>query len=428
MGKKLFGKQTEAALDNFPFSTHHTQMMWVYAICEIKKAAALANFQSGNLPHKVSLKIIKACDQILEGKFDDQFVTSSLQGGAGTSVNMNVNEVIASIVGVHPLDDVNKSQSTNDVNPSALRIVCIRLVRNVLRSSDRFILALKKKAEEFSHILKLARTHLQDAVPITLGEEFLSYASLIEDDKKRLESAIDFLSFLNLGGTAVGNGINASKEYTKAVYKELNQIIKLNVKPAANFMSKTSSQTDFCFLSQALVTLCLDASKIASDLRILSSGPGGGIGEITLAKMQDGSSIMPGKVNPVIAESVNQLYFLVSGNNVTIESAAHGAQLELGVMLPIIADNLITSLKLTQEVLSNFAVQCVSKITANKKRCLEILESSTAYATILTPILGYDIVAEAVSKSVTNNLSIREVIIEEGLMSEEDFNKVVGLT
>lgn len=430
--KKYYGLQTELALNNFPFSTTPTALELILAICQIKMAAAKANYLTGHLEKEISQAIIQACQETLEGKYANQFVTPWLQGGAGTSVNMNVNEVIANRateilkrkkLTVHPNDHVNMSQSTNDVNPSALKIACLNLSQELLKSLDQLIESLEQKAREFKQVIKLARTHLQDAIPMTLGEEFQSYADIIKNDKLRIVQSLNYMSKLNLGGTVIGNRVNASLAYQKEVYIQLQQITHLQLNPATNLMSQTSSQTDFLNLSQVLVILCLDCSKIASDIRLLSSGPRGGLQEISLPKVQAGSSIMAGKVNPVLAESVNQLYFLVSGNNLSIEQAVHGAQLELGVMFPLIAEKLIVSVKLTTEVLTNFASKCITKIIANPDRCKELLENSTAYATFLVPVLGYDQVTKIVQECLEKQISIRDIILKKGLMTEAEFNK-----
>lgn len=412
-------KQTQQAKENFPFSAPPVHRELIYAIVQIKKAAAIANHQSE--------KIVDACDEILAGKHDDQFTLPSLQGGAGTSINMNVNEVIATLAGVHPNDHVNMSQSTNDVNPSALKIVSIQLAEALITTVKTCIQAFENKAQEFAHIYKLGRTHLQDAVPVTLGSEFGAYAATLTRDLKRLQARLPYLHELNLGGTAVGNSINASPAYMEAVYKELQRITGLTLKPADNLMSQTSSQTDFVSLSQAILSLTLDASKMANDLRLMSSGPAGGLGEIMLEELQPGSSIMPGKVNPIMPETVNQLYYTVSGNNLTIEHAAHASFLELANMFPILADRLISSLKLSREVLEQFTKKCVVSIKANEVRCRELLEKSTAYATLLSPILGYDTVSAVVKESVKTGTSIRALILAKKLMTEQDFEKTVQI-
>ncbi len=437
MKKKMYyANQTVLATTNFPFSIHHAKKEIIYGLAIVKKAAAIANHQAHTISHDIAAAIAIVCDEILAGKFDDQFVTPALQGGAGTSINMNVNEVIATrateilkgkgkVVIVHPNDHVNRSHSTNDVNPSALKIACAMLLVRLIERVDVADKIFTKKAKEFEDVAKLGRTHLQDAVPTTLGAEFAAYAAIMHRHKKHLHDLLPYLYEINMGGTAIGSSANASPEYIDAFYPALRDITKLPIKRASNFASQTGSQTDFVMVSQALVLLTLDLSKIASDMRLMASGPNGGLGEITLASLQPGSSIMPGKVNPVLPESINQLYFMVSGNNLTIEHAAHGAQLELGVMGPILADELITSLKLSSEVIDNFMQHCVRQIKANPERCKEHLEKSTAYATLLTPILGYDTVSRAVKEAIAGHKTIRQVIVDGGYLSESDFNAAI---
>ena len=294
---QYFGPQTQQAIVNFPFDLPKVRLELIYGISQIKKAAAKANQLIGDLDEQRSIAIIQACDEILEKKLDEQFMTVSLQGGAGTSINMNINEVVAARateilknkgenISVHPNDHVNKAQSTNDVNPSGLKICCLELMKKLIPELDRLQQSFLKKAREYKNVKKLARTHLQDAIPTTFGEEFSSYASIIKRDKRRIEEAGTYLHELSLGGTAIGNCINASKQYIKAVYKVLNQETGLKLKLAENLMSQTSSQSDFCHLSAALNILGTDLSKIADDLRFMASGPLGGIGEIKLANLQ----------------------------------------------------------------------------------------------------------------------------------------------
>jgi len=409
MKKECYGTETAKALKNFPFSGPKVSIEWIHAIVQVKHVATVANSKSGRIDADVAGAIVSACSEIMAGKHNEQFCLPALQGGAGTSINANINEVIASRaseilknkITVRPNDEVNASQSTNDVLPSALKIVCIRLVIKLLATLDVMAKEFEKKSKEFKNIHKLGRTHLQDAVPTTLGAEFASYAVIIRRHNKKIGGVLPYLYELNLGGTAIGNSINASPRYIREVYHELQKITKLPLKPAENLMSQTSSQADFVMLSQAVAALMIDMSKIASDLRLLASGPNGGLNEIIMPELQNGSSIMPGKVNPILPEAVNQLYFLVSGNNLRIELAAQAAQLELGVMGPSIADALINSLKLSHEVLLKFAQDCVGKIKANEKACKNNLESSTAFATLLTPEQGYDKVAEEIKRGRT---------------------------
>lgn len=424
--KVLYGPQTKAAIENFPFDYPLAHLEFVHAIVQIKKAAAKANQKAGKMSEQKAKKIVAACDEILTGKYDDQFVIKGLHGGAGTSVNMNVNEVIGTLSGTHPNDDVNASQSTNDVNPSALKIVCHKLTEKLLKSLVYLIKAIEERGEEFADVKKLARTHIQDALPTTLGAEFKSYASILKRDKKRIEEAVRYLFELNLGGTAIGNSINAPKEYLKNVYPELIKITGISeLKPLENLMSGTSSDTDFCHLSSAVNLLCLDMTKMAADFRFLASGPKGGIGEISFSELQPGSSIMPGKVNPIICETINQIYYQVDGRNTTIHHAAEGSHLELGIMLPAIADSLITLLKIVDSGLRLFADRGIRKIVVNRERCLEHLEKSTAYSTLLTPRLGYDAVSKVVKESVKTGRTMREIILEKKLLTNQELDKLL---
>jgi len=434
MTKQYFGAQTEKAITNFPFDFRKTPKEFICAVAEIKKAVALGHLAAGELDRERAQAIAEACDEIVERKLDEQFVLPAFQGGAGTSNHMNVNEVVANRamellaakgkdVKIHPNDHVNMSHSTNDTMPSALKIAAIRLTDNVLAACDVLATAFEKKAKEFSKMQKLGRTHLQDAVPITLGDEFAVYAAYVRRGTKRILAAREDLLELNLGGSAVGNAINASPKYRKHLYVQLQKVTKLNVRPAKNMMAQTSSDTDFVAISQALTALCVDLSKIAGDFRILSSGPKGGLGELTLPELQPGSSIMPGKVNPIMPEALSQLYYLVSGNNLTIEHAAHGSQLELGVMLPVLTDRLVESLKLADEMMRQFAEKCVAIVIPNEERMKEHLEKSTAYATLLNPIIGYDAAAVCVKECLKCGKTFREVVLEKKLLTEKEFDK-----
>lgn len=425
--KILYGKQTEAALSNFPFDYHKVLKEFVYAMVQVKKAAAIANLKSGKINDSVSDKIVSACDQILSGKYDDQFPVGAHHGGAGTSVNMNVNEVIGTLAGAHPNDHVNASQSTNDVNPSALKIASIKLTTKLLESLDYLILILDQKSKEYSGVRKLARTHMQDAVPTTLGAEMGSYRDILKRDRKRIEGSLTYFYGLNMGGTAIGNSINAPKKYIEEFYPEIRKITGIkNLKPLSNLMTGTSSDADFCHMSAAITIMCNNLSKMATDLRFMASGPMGGIGEISFKELQPGSSIMPGKVNPVIAETINQTYYMVNGKNVTIHQAAEGSHLELGVMLPIIADSLLMILKITDTALRIFADLGIKNIIVNEKRCREHLEKSTAYSTLLTPALGYDAVSKVVKEVVRTGKTMREIILRDKLMTREEFDKIIS--
>ncbi len=429
-----YGEETKKALKNFPFSIHPVKKEFILSIIQIKKAAAISNYKAGFLTLEIKKAIERACDEFLKGNLNKQFLLSSFQGGAGTAINMNVNEVIASRaseilknkVSIHPNDHVNCSQSTNDVNPSALKITAFNLLEDLDVVLLSLIKTLETKSKEFNKVKKLARTHLQDAIPTTLGAEFKVYADNLSQQREQLKNIKKICSSLNLGGTAIGDSVNTNKKYLKEIYLELNKITKNKFYPAKNLMVKTSSQVDFLIISQAITSLCVDLSKMANDFKFMSSGPLGGIGEIILPELQKGSSIMPGKVNPVMPEVLNQLYYVVSGNNLTIEKAVESAQMELGVMLPVAGDKLMESIILTKESIHQFNRLCASKVKANKERCLEHLEKSTAYATLLVPQLGYDLVSKLVKESISKNKTLREVIIEGKYLTSDDFDKIVN--
>jgi len=434
--QKYYGEQTEKAIRNFPFDTHKWHKEFILALVEIKKAAALANFEAGNISRDIKNTIVRAADEVLEGKHREQFPLPALMGGAGTSIHMNVNEVLANRATeilqkqgkktiVNPNDHVNRSQSTNDVNPSAIKVAAVPLLNNLAMVLASLAASFENKAKQYGGVIKLARTHLQDAIPITLGEEFGSYAEIIRNHRLEILRVKEVALVLGLGGTAAGNSVNASPKYIKDVYQHLNKITKQQFRPGKNLIPLVNSGGYFLIISQAVTAMCMDISKIASDLRLMSSGPRGGLGEITLQELQKGSSIMPGKVNPVMPETVNNMYYWVSGNNLSIEHAAHGAQLDLAVMIPTIADKLIQSIKISAQVLEQFDKRCVSSVKANPKRCRELLEKSTAYATMLTPKLGYEKMSEVVKEVVSSGKTLREVIISKKLLTNKEFDAAV---
>ena len=421
-------------------------MEFILGLVKIKKAAAIANVQAKNFSPKIGRAIVRAAQEILAGKHHDQFPLSSFQGGAGTAINMNVNEVIAgrateilktltpnpspargegNVVVVHPNDHVNRSQSTNDVNPSAIKIAAYGQTSELVLALNSLIKAFEYKGKSFAKIIKLGRTHMQDAVPTTLGAEFLAYASVLKEHAENIVQAAEKLLELDWGGTAIGNSVNASPVYIAAVYKALNKITKQNFVAAKNLMAKTSDQSGFLVVSQAVTALAASLSKIANDFKFMSSGPRGGIGEIILPELQKGSSIMPGKVNPVMPETLNQLYFLVSGNNLTIEKAVEAAQMELNVMLPVIADRLLESICLITEAVIQFEKFCVLKLKVDAAKCKEHLENSTALATFLTPKFGYDKISLLVKLSVAKKTSFKEEVINSGIMKTGEWEQLV---
>lgn len=439
MPKKIYyGPQTEAAIANFSFaySPVHPELLW--SIAEVKQATARANQEAGVLDAQRADAIVEASREIGEGSFDqEQFPLPGLQGGAGTSIHMNLNEVIANraeellhrrkqTVSIHPNDHVNASQSTNDVNPTALRIVLIRLVRQLLEGLDGLEASFQHQAQEYANVPKLGRTHLQDAVPTTYGAVFSSYAAMVGRERQRVAATEELLYELNIGGTAIGNGLNAPPVYQEAVFRYLREITGIAaLRPAENGMAATSNAGDIVHLSGVLTTMTSTLSKIATDLRILASGPRGGIGEIQLAALQPGSSIMPGKVNPVIPESVNQLYFMVGGRNLTIQQAAEAGNLELSVMFPILADSILDQLKACATVVPAFAQKAVKTLKVDVVRSRDHLERSTGYATALNPIIGYDVVSSAVKEAVATGMTLREVLLARQLISEADLDQIL---
>ncbi len=443
--KKYYGAETKKAIENFPFRrdkqyrVYRFHREFILALITVKKATARANVVAGSFSPLIGNAIVKACDAILkaDGAFlREQFPLPALMGGAGTSIHMNANEVIATMateilkkarknIVVHPNDHVNFGQSTNDVNPSALKVAAVHLLKKLGTTLDHLAGAFEKKAREYKDVVKLARTHLQDAVPITMGEEFGAYASLIRDHEGEVKRVMGLASTLHLGGTAVGNAINASPRYRSALYRELKKATGHPFRQARNMMAHTGSMSDLVQISQAITALTLDCSKIATDIRMMSSGPRGGFGEITLPELQKGSSIMPGKVNPIVPETVNVLYYIVSGNNLTVEHAAHGANLELAVMIPPVIDRLLQSLKITDDVLTIFADRCIARLVANKERCRELLEHSTAYSTFLTPKLGYEVMSVVVKETLASGKTLRETVVGKKLLTNKQFNAVV---
>ncbi len=420
--EKLYGIQTARAAQNFALHYKRTDMQLIYAIVTVKKAAALTYKKLGIGKEGVYEAICNACDTILSGKADDSFVTDALQGGAGTSTNMNVNEVIANLslqeLGfscgrydiIHPLDDVNRGQSTNDVYPTALRIAAIRMLRTLSENCANLQQELQIKENEFEDIKKLGRTELMDAVPITLGQEFGSYAQAIARDRWRLYKVEERLRQVNIGGTAVGRGDNANRKYRVGVIEELRELTGIGLAAAEYPMDITQNTDVFVEVSGLLKALSVNLSKIANDLRLMNSGPKGGLSEITLAPLQMGSTIMPGKVNPVLPEMVMQISMKVMANDNAISMAASRGEFELNAFLPLIADSLLENLSLLTNATELFRTKCIERLIPNEERCLELLESSYAFATAYTNSLGYDKVNEIIGESDGQPQKAREIL------------------
>ena len=432
-----YGVQTTRAVENFPISGLTAPPPLVTATVLIKKAAAAANKALGRLPGDVADAIAAAAEDVIDGRLRDQFVVDVYQAGAGTSHNMNTNEVLANraaeILGaprgeytrVHPNDHVNMGQSTNDVFPAATRLAILFVLRDVLDAARRLADGLAAKAREFAAILKTGRTHLQDAVPITLGQEFSGYAANVAHAARDLERTAEQLHELNLGATAVGTGLNAGDDYTAAVMSALARETGLPLKTAGNRFRVTQSMGDVLAYSGALRRLSVEVGKIASDLRLLSMGPRAGIAEIRLPAVQPGSSIMPGKVNPSVPEMVNQVGYQVIGCDAAIAAAADAGQLELNVMMPVIAWNALHASRILAQAMHVLQTRCVAGIEADAGRARELLDRSTALATALSPYIGYAATADIAKTSVKTGRSIRDLVRERGLLPAETLDAIL---
>jgi aspartate ammonia-lyase len=433
-----YGINTLRAVENFNITGRPVHKELVKALAVVKKAAAITNASIGVLDKKIADAIEAACHDVIEGALDNCFVVDSLQGGAGTSANMNVNEVIANraieILGgkkgdysiVHPNDHVNLSQSTNDVFPTAVRIAAIRMLKPVSELFAELQTALQNKEEEFSTVLKVGRTQLQDAVPITLGQEFGAWAQAISRDRWRLYKVEERLRQVNLGGTAVGTGINADKKYIFMVIEKLRELTGLGLARSEYMMDTTQNEDVFVEVSGLLKTAAVNLSKIANDLRLLSSGPKSGIGEIILPQMQAGSSIMPGKVNPVIPEAVNQIAFKIMGNDLAITMAANAGQLELNAFLPLIAESLFEMLDLLRNGIRIFIDKCINGIRVDIKRCTDLVEQSHILATALIGHIGYDGAAQLIKNCNSSDRTVRQELIVGNILDEEQINIILN--
>ena len=433
-----YGIQTARAVENFRISDLRAPADLIVATVLIKRAAAEANEALERLDARVARAIVQACDEIRAGELRDQFVVDVYQAGAGTSHNMNTNEVIANraaeILGgsrgdyslVHPNDHVNMGQSTNDVFPTATRLALLIGMRPLVDAGRGLASALREKAEAFARVLKVGRTHLQDAVPMTLGQEFSGYAACIERGVDDVEHAAEQLKELNLGATAVGTGLNAGDDYARLAVSNLSRALAVDVVPAANRFRVTQSMGDVVAYSGAMRRLAVELSKVSSDLRLLSSGPRAGLAEIMLPAVQPGSSIMPGKVNPSIPEMVNQVCYQVYGCDTTVCAAGDAGQLELNVMMPVIAWNALHASTILANAMSTLEMLCVEGIQVDEARCRELLERSTAVATALSPYLGYAKTAEIAKESVRTGKPIREIVLEQGLVEPARLDEILS--
>lgn len=432
-----YGAFTERARINFQISGIKAHKEFLVALATIKKAAALGNIELKQLDEKIGNSIIKAADEVIDGKFDEYFVLDVYQAGAGTPFNMNCNEIIANrateLLGgklgqyiVNPNNHVNMAQSTNDVIPTTTRIAILFLLKDLVAEARKLEWSLRKKSEEFKHVLKVGRTHWEDAVPITLGQEFEAYAVAVAKDIKRMLDASEELKELGIGGTAIGTGITTHPKFHETIVKKLNELTKLELKTSKNLIELTQNYNSFVSFSSSIKMLAIDLSRISNNLSILNSGPKGGISEIILPEVEPGSSIMPGKINPSIPECVIMVCYDIMGKDKTVELAAQYSILELNVMCPVIAYNILQSIKLLANTLKMFRELCVDGIQANKERCLELLHKSTAIATALNPYLGYQVVSKIVKESLKNNLIIKEVILKYKLIDEKDLDKILS--
>lgn len=426
-----YGAQTARAVANFPISGLKPHPALIWGTLAIKKCAAKANMATGRLAGEIGEAIVRAADEALAGRFDGDFVVDPFQAGAGTSHHMNVNEVLANraseLLGgergdygkVHPNDHVNMAQSTNDVFPTAMRLASLRMVAALRPDLDELVAVLHRKGEEFDQILKSGRTHLQDAVPVRLGQEFEAYAVAVGKNLAELERCLPSLCELGIGGTAIGTGLNAEARYIELVVAGIAAETGFPVVGAANLIETTQNMAPFVALSSALKGLAVNLVRIANDLRLLSSGPRTGFNEINLPPLQPGSSIMPGKVNPVMTEVTDMVGFQVMGADTVITLAAQAGQLELNVMMPVIAYNLLFALDILKNTVARLAGSCIAGITANETRCNRYMEESLALVTVLAPYLGYGKAAEVAKESIETGRSIREIILAHGLLSPE---------
>ncbi len=434
-----YGVQTLRALENFNISgvTLNFYPVLIEALAMVKKAAALANNELGLLSKPITDAIVQACDEIINGKFHSNFVVDMIQGGAGTSTNMNANEVIANraleILGYekgdyqycHPNNHVNLSQSTNDAYPTSVKIALINSNKKLTEVLRELVQSFRTKATEFSQIIKMGRTQLQDAVPMTLGQEFEAYAVMLNEEVQRLEQNVKLFLEVNMGATAIGTGINSHPDYSAKVVAYLNEVTGLKIILAENLVEATQDTGAFIMYSSAVKRLAVKLSKISNDLRLLSSGPRTGFYEINLPPMQPGSSIMPGKVNPVIPEVVNQIAFKVIGNDLVITMAAEGGQLELNVFEPVIVQSLFESIEMLKNGMMTLKLKCIDGITANADRCRELVEGSIGIVTALNPALGYETCTKLAKEALDTNRGVYELVVEKKLLSKTELDDLL---
>ena len=424
-----YGVQTLRAAENFHITGLLMHPEMIISIAQIKKAAAITNFEAGRLDKKRAGAIVKACEEIIDGKLLDQFIVDPIQGGAGTSLNMNANEVIANraieILGgkkgdysiINPNDHVNYGQSTNDVFPSCGRMTAMKLLDKAKKELERLHETLMHKSEEFDNVIKMGRTQLQDAVPIRLGQEFHAYGSAIQRDIRRFENARHEMGALNIGGTAIGTGLNADVQYFQKVVQNIALVSGLDLYQSFDLIDATQNLDGYASVSGTVKTCAINLSKMSNDLRLMSSGPRAGLGEINLPPKQNGSSIMPGKVNPVIPEVVNQVAFNIIGNDMTIAMATEAGQLELNAFEPIIFYNLFQSIETLSYAVHTLVDNCISGITANVDKCRDEVLGSVGIITAICPHVGYEKAAILAKEAIRTGASVRDLILRDGLQS-----------
>ncbi|MCL6587738.1 MAG: aspartate ammonia-lyase [Anoxybacillus sp.] len=432
-----YGIQTMRAAENFPITGYRLHQELIQAMATVKKAAALANMETGQLYPRIGEAIVKAADEIIAGQWHDQFIVDPIQGGAGTSINMNTNEVIANRAlewlgerkgnyhVISPNTHVNMSQSTNDVFPTVIHIAVLKMINQLLQTMEHMHDTFANKAKQFDHVIKMGRTHLQDAVPIRLGQEFEAYRRVVKRDMERIAQSRQHLYEINIGATAVGTGLNADPEYIKRVMTHLVHLTGLPLVRAEHLVDATQNTDAYTEVSAALKVCMINMSKIANDLRLMASGPRAGLGEIMLPARQPGSSIMPGKVNPVMAEVVNQVAFQVIGNDQTICLASEAGQLELNVMEPVLVFNLLQSLHMMDNVFRVFTDYCLAGIEANEARLKQHVENSIGIITAINPYIGYEAASRLAREALRTGKSVRELCVENGLLNEQQLNDVL---
>lgn len=433
-----YGIQTVRAMENFPVSGYKAPAGFVKSYIYVKQAVALANMKVGWLDEQIGCAIVKACDEVLDGKFSDQFVVDVFQAGAGTSFNMNVNEVLANraleIIGrekgdyksISPNDHVNMAQSSNDTFPTALHVSVLLALGQLLPELERLRKAFSRLSEKYAHAIKSGRTHLQDALPVTLGQEFGAYATAVQDCRNELETRNKLLLEVALGGTATGTGVNAHPKFRGIAIAELSKITGLKLTGARDPFEALQSRRGVAAVSSGLKELALELIRIANDLRLLSSGPTTGLAEISLPAVQPGSSIMPGKVNPVMAECLNMIAFQMIGNDLAVSFAVQAGQLELNVMTPVMMHNILQSIQVLANFLPVFTEKCVEGITADEKRCSSYVEKNPSLAVFLSPHIGYLEASKIAQQALKEGRSVKEVAVEKGLLTTEEARRIFG--